>query len=92
MGANNKSVPLQFLMEAVTITLTGGLIGIISGSLVSVLISIGARFLGYDWDLVVSVFSILLAALVSIAVGVIFGLYPAVKASKLQPIDALRHE
>ena len=92
VGANNKSIMSQFLLEAVTITLTGGSIGIIIGALIAVLISVGARVLGYDWDLVVSPFSIFLALVVSAAVGLVFGLYPASKASKLQPIEALRHE
>lgn len=92
VGASNRSIMSQFLLEAIAITLVGGVIGIISGSLIAVLISIGAQILGYDWDLVVSVLSIVLALTVSVAVGLIFGLYPASKASKLQPIEALRHE
>ncbi|MDO8668378.1 MAG: ABC transporter permease [bacterium] len=92
VGASNRNIMSQFLMEAISITLTGGIIGIIIGSIISVLISIGARLLGYNWDLVVSPFSIFLALTVSVAVGLIFGLYPARKASRLQPIEALRHE
>jgi len=92
VGANGKSIMTQFLLEAITITLSGGVIGIVIGALISVLIAVGARVLNYDWDLVVSPFSIGLALAVSVAVGLIFGLYPASKASKLQPIEALRHE
>ncbi len=92
VGANNKSIMLQFLTEASTITLSGGAIGIIIGSLISVLIYAVANFLGYDWSLSISIFSIILALVVSISVGLIFGLYPARKASKLQPVEALRHE
>lgn len=92
IGASNKNIMSQFLLEAVTITLTGGIIGLIVGSLISVLISVGIKFLGYDWNLAVSPFSILLVLTVSIAVGLIFGLYPAYRASKLQPVEALRHE
>jgi len=92
VGASNKSIMSQFLMEAITMTLTGGIIGIIVGTLVAILISIGAHVLGYSWDLVVSPFSIALALVVSVAVGVVFGIYPAGKASRLQPIEALRHE
>lgn len=92
VGASNKNIMAQFLLEAITITLSGGIIGIIVGSMTSIIISIGARVLGYNWDLVISFFSMLLALLVSVIVGLVFGLYPAHKASKLQPVEALRHE
>jgi putative ABC transport system permease protein len=92
VGANNKNIMIQFLMEAATITLSGGVIGVIIGSLISVLIYAVANLLGYDWSLSISIFSIILALIVSIGVGLIFGLYPAQKASKLQPVEALRHE
>ncbi|MEI6596713.1 MAG: ABC transporter permease [bacterium] len=92
VGANNANIMLQFLMEAATITLGGGAIGVIIGGLVAILISVVVNFLGYNWDLSISLFSIILALAVSIGVGIIFGLYPASKASKLQPVDALRHE
>ena len=92
VGASNKNIMIQFLMEAATITLSGGIIGIIIGSLVAILISVIANFLGYDWNLSISLLSIILALAVSASVGLIFGLYPANKASKLQPVEALRHE
>lgn len=92
VGANNKSIMIQFLTEAATITLSGGVIGVIIGGLISVLISVIANFLGYSWDLSISLLSIGLALAVSVSVGLIFGLYPARKASKLQPVEALRHE
>jgi putative ABC transport system permease protein len=50
------------------------------------------HYLGYDWQFLVSISSILLAVSVSILTGVIFGLYPALKASRLNPIDSLRYE
>ncbi|MDP2736554.1 MAG: ABC transporter permease [bacterium] len=92
VGANNKSIMLQFLIEAATITLSGGAIGVIIGSLIAILISVIAKFLGYNWDLSISLLSIVLALIVSIGVGLIFGLYPARKASRLEPVEALRHE
>ncbi|MFA6306838.1 MAG: ABC transporter permease [Patescibacteria group bacterium] len=92
VGANNKSIMIQFLMEAATITLSGGTIGVIIGSLIAILISVIANFLGYSWDLSISLLSITLALAVSASVGLIFGLYPALRASKLQPVEALRHE
>lgn len=92
VGARNADIMLQFLMEAAAITLTGGIVGVMVGSLISVLISVGARVLGYSWDLVISWFSIILALAVSLSVGLIFGLYPARQASQLVPVEALRHE
>ena len=92
VGASHKDIMLQFLTEAVAITLLGGTIGLAVGSLAAILIFAAARFLGYDWDLVISWFSIFLATAVSAAVGLVFGLYPALKASRLEPVEALRYE
>lgn len=92
IGANNLNILGQFLLEAVTVTLVGGIVGIMVGVAGSFLIAIGIRFAGYDWAFVVSFFSILLAVSVSVAIGLIFGIYPAFKASKLDPIEALRYE
>lgn len=92
IGATRKNIRNQFLFEAIVLTLSGGIIGIILGVIVSYLIAIGARFAGYDWAFVISPIAILLAVGVSILTGVIFGLYPALKAAKLDPIVALRYE
>ncbi len=92
VGATNSAIMSQFLMEAGILTFFGGIIGIILGVIVSFLISLLMHYLGYDWQFLVSITSVLLAAGVSILTGVIFGLYPALKASKLNPIEALRYE
>ena len=92
VGATKKQVLEQFLIEALAITVSGGLIGMAGGFIVSFLISIGAHQLGYSWDFSVSVFSVLLAVGVSAAVGLVFGVYPARKAASLQPVEALRYE
>jgi putative ABC transport system permease protein len=92
VGASNSAVMKQFLLEAGVLTFLGGIIGIIIGIIISYLISLLMRYLGYDWAFVVSIQSVLLAISVSILTGVIFGLYPALKASRLNPIDALRYE
>ena len=92
VGATNGAVMRQFLMEAGTLTFLGGVIGIIIGIIISYLITLLMHYLGYDWAFVVSIASVLLAVGVSILTGVIFGLYPALKASRLNPIEALRYE
>ena len=92
VGASNRAVMNQFLLEAGMLTFLGGVAGIIIGILISYLITLLMHYLGYDWAFVISVTSILLSIGVSILTGVIFGLYPALKASKLNPIDALRYE
>ncbi len=92
VGATNVSIMGQFLVEAITITVFGGIIGIIIGVLFSYLIAVTAHFLKYSWRFEVSILSIIMAVGVSATVGLIFGLYPASKASKLNPIEALRYE
>jgi putative ABC transport system permease protein len=92
LGATPKDIRTQFLIEAVILTVTGGIIGIIAGSFISWLISLGAQFAGFEWVFSVPVGAVLLAVGVSIVVGVIFGIYPAAKAAKLDPIEALRYE
>ncbi|GAF72354.1 unnamed protein product [marine sediment metagenome] len=92
VGANNFNIMSQFLMEAVAVTLIGGVAGIIGGAIISYIISVVAHFLGYDWAFIVSFLSIVLAVSVSMLVGLVFGLYPARKASKLEPVEALRYE
>lgn len=92
VGATRKNIRNQFLLESGTVTLLGGIIGILTGSLLAYGIALGARYAGYTWDFVISLTSVLLAVGVSVAVGIIFGYYPARKAAKLNPIEALRYE
>lgn len=92
VGAKSRDITFQFLIESVVITFVGGSIGIILGVLISVLVAVVAQNLGYAWDLVISPFSIILACGVSIGIGLIFGILPANKASKLSAMEALRYE
>jgi putative ABC transport system permease protein len=87
VGAKTKDILTQFLVEAVTLSLLGGVVGIILGVLASKLISIFAQ-----WSTLVSPGAIVLAFVFSALVGVFFGFYPARKAALLDPIDALRYE
>lgn len=92
LGATSHQIRNQFLIEAVILTGVGGILGIIVGIIVSFAIALGARYAGYDWAFVISPFAILLAIFVSTLTGIVFGLFPALKAAKLDPIDALRYE
>ena len=87
LGATFANILLQFLIESIVIGVTGGLIGILLGTGASYAISSI-----FGWSTVMSGFTIALAFGFSVLIGVIFGLYPARKAAKLDPIDALRYE
>jgi putative ABC transport system permease protein len=87
VGAKTWDIRLQFIIEALTLSLIGGVAGIIAGISGSQIIS---AFAG--WSTIVSVLSIFLAFGFSGLVGIFFGFYPAYKASLLNPIDALRYE
>jgi putative ABC transport system permease protein len=92
IGAKNSNIMSQFLSESITVTFLGGAIGIMGGVFLSFLIAVVAQFLEYKWKFSVSFFSIFLALGVSISVGLVFGLYPAYRASRLEPVEALRYE
>jgi len=87
VGAKTKDILAQFLVEAVTLSVLGGVIGIAMGVTASILISYFA-----EWSTLVSPGSILLAFVFSALVGVFFGYYPARKAAFMDPIEALRYE
>ncbi len=87
IGANNKDIMTQFLIEAILMSFLGGVFGVLLGIGISVLITLFA-----GWAVKVSSSSIILATTFSLVVGIAFGLWPAQKASKLDPIEALRYE
>lgn len=87
IGAKEKDILTQFLVESVVMTLLGGIIGICLGIAGAFVVS-----LAFNIPFIVSIPAILIAVGVSMIVGVVFGLYPARKAAKMSPIDALRYE
>lgn len=87
IGARRKDILLQFLMEAIALSLLGGMLGVLLGLAGSSLVSQLA-----GWPTFVSAGSVVLAVFFSMAVGVFFGFYPASKAAALNPIEALRYE
>jgi putative ABC transport system permease protein len=87
MGAKRKSIMLQFLVESVTLCVLGGLLGILLGSGLSMLL---AKFAG--WQTYVTAGSVLLSFGFAATVGLVFGMMPARRAARLDPIEALRYE
>lgn len=92
VGARKRDILLQFLFEAVALTLTGGAIGIVLGvSTGWFLAQIADKFLG-QFAFVLSMSSVFLAVVMAVGTGLLFGLYPAKRASELSPMEALRYE
>ena len=93
LGATNKDILTQFLLEAVMLTATGGIIGIILGALFSYIISLVLRnALALDWSFIFPWSAAILGIVVASLVGLVFGIYPANQASKKSPMEALRYE
>src|SRR5690606_22464940 len=87
VGATRLDVLSQFIFEALTISVVGGLLGIALGFILTSLISTYA-----EWKTIISPFSVILAFVVSVATGLIFGIYPAKQAADKNPIESLRYE
>jgi macrolide transport system ATP-binding/permease protein len=87
IGANNRDIMTQFLIEAILMSFIGGLAGTVLGCGASMLIAVLA-----GWSIKISMFSVGLATVFSLIVGVVFGLWPAKQAAELNPIEALRYE
>jgi len=87
VGATPSDILLQFITEAMTLSTVGGLIGVALGIF-------GARTVGQiqEWPILVTESSVVVAFLFSAAIGIFFGFYPALRASRLNPIDCLRYE
>lgn len=87
VGATNRQVRSQFLVEGMALTIGGGIIGVIASLIINLVLKVYT-----SWDPIISLWVLALAVLVSIAVGIIFSLAPAVKAARKDPIEALRNE
>jgi len=92
LGAKNSDIRIQFLAESVLLTTVGGAVGGVVGVLLTFVAVIGARFAGFDVPFAVSLPAFFGAAFSSAVVGIVFGLYPANKAAKTDPITSLRFE
>jgi putative ABC transport system permease protein len=92
VGAKRRDILLQFLLEAAMLSFTGGAIGIIGGWVVSWLISTFSEAAGITINALVSADIVLLAISVSVFIGLVSGIYPAMRAARLNPIDALHYE
>jgi len=87
LGARRRNILWQFLVEAVTLALVGGLVGIMTGAFIAWLINLLSPL-----PASVEAWSVIVALLVSSSVGIFFGIFPAMKAARLHPIEALRYE
>jgi putative ABC transport system permease protein len=87
IGAKRNNILVQFLIEAVTLSAIGGVIGVTFGSGISLLLHYGAHF-----PATLSFFWIITALVLCALIGIVFGVYPAWKAARLDPVEALRYE
>ncbi|MEA2113523.1 MAG: FtsX-like permease family protein, partial [Patescibacteria group bacterium] len=92
LGAKRKTILFQFLAESAVMTLIGGLFGIVLGVIIAYAVAVGVNYFGYDWRFIVTPLSVFISTLMAVSVGIVFGLWPANRASKLNPIEALRYE
>jgi putative ABC transport system permease protein len=88
IGATKKNILLQFTLEAVTLCLVGGLLGIFAGALFTLILHFAVSFL----HATLSMMWVVIAFVVSCVIGLVFGIYPAWKAANMDPIEALRYE
>jgi putative ABC transport system permease protein len=92
LGATNLDILKEFLLESVLVTVIGGIMGVLFGALLSWLVSLIADVSGLKWTFIVPIYSIVIAVGVSGTIGMIFGVFPARSAAKMDPIEALRYE
>jgi len=92
LGARNKDILYEFLIEAVILTVLGGIVGILGGALLAYAVAKIAQSYNFAWSFIVPLYGIILAVSISMIIGIVFGVFPARSASKLDPIEALNKE
>ncbi|MBU0546421.1 ABC transporter permease [Patescibacteria group bacterium] len=92
LGARKSDIMWQFLSEAIIVTITGGIVGVVLGAVLTLIIYLAATYYNLSWIYSIPLSSILLSITFSAVIGLVFGLYPARKAANLNPIEALRRE
>ena len=92
IGARPADIKNQFVLEAIVLTVVGGIFGILLGLIVTIAVYFIAQSMGLDWQFSFPPIAALLSVGVSVLIGLTFGVYPAKKASRLNPIEALRYE
>ena len=92
VGARRRDILVQFLIEAATLGLCGGALGVGLGWIIVKIMSLVATSAGFAFEAVLPGYAIVLAAGVAISIGLVSGLYPAIRAARLDPIESLRHE
>ncbi len=92
VGARPVHIMTQFLIESAFVTLIGGVIGILFGIFIAYVAALIIPRLGYEWQFLIPLSSVVIGFSVSLSIGIVFGLYPAFKASRVSPMEALRYE
>lgn len=92
LGATNKDILYEFLLESIILTIIGGILGIIIDAGMAYVVALIAQSQNFDWTFKIPVISLVLGIGMSAVIGIVFGVFPARRASKLDPIEALRYE
>lgn len=92
LGAKNRNIILQFLIEGIMITILSGIIGILLASLATNIINIFMSNQEYDFELIINFITMVKIIIFCGIIGIVFGIYPAIKAGKLDPVEALKYE
>lgn len=92
VGANYKAIRRQFLIESVIVTLLGGVVGVVVGIFSAWLLAWGAQYYGLEWEFVIPLEGVFVALFFSFLFGILFGLGPAKRAARLDPLEAMRKE